>query len=157
MNIQDFSLIKTRLKKWVRIVLYSFMFVYIIGSNFFVVLLYGPRENFRNWLITTAMQTMNHQYLCKWFYSEKTIKEVLDNNYVLESGESTDPSLVDKNKNETYKNEYEKEILDVEKGTPYKIIELKVNGCKGYLAAIYDPSKVKLAVTKRLGVYGQYV
>ncbi len=148
---------KRRLKKWIKVFLSIFMSIYIIGCIFFVTLLYGPSSKFRDWLITTAMQTMNHQYLCKWFYNDDTINDVLNNNYVEESGESTDPNLVNKEKPKEYKNEYEKQILDVKEGTPYKIIELSVNGCKGYLAAIYDPSKVKLAVTKRLGTYGQYV
>ena len=70
------------------------------------------------------MQTMNHQYYCKWFYNDKTINDVLNNNYVEESGESTDASLVEKieykYKKDTYENEYEKEILDVEDDIKYK-------------------------------------
>ncbi len=146
-----------RLRRWLKVFIGLFFTIYICGCLALSIMLYGPSDKFRTWLITTAMQTMNHQYLCKWFYSDNAINNVLNNNYVKESGESTDPSLVDKEKPKEYANEYEKAILDVEEGTPYKIINLKVNGCNGYLAAIYDPSKVKLAVTQRLGTYGQYV
>lgn len=152
---------KRKLKKWIKILLSIFMSLYILGCIAFVTLLYGPNVKFKEWLITTAMQTMNHQYLCKWFYSEKDIQAVLDNNYIIESGESTDTSLIKKHeykyRKETYENEYEKAILDVDDNIKYQIIELEVNGCKGYLAVIYDPSKVKLAVTKYLGTKGQYV
>ena len=137
------------------------MTFYILGCVGFVTLLYGPNDKFKNWLITTAMQTMNHQYLCKWFYNDKAIKEVMDNNYVLESGESTDTSLVQKHsykyKKESYENEYEKAILDVDDDIKYQIIEFKINGCNAYLGVVYDPSMVKLAVTKYKGSYGQYV
>ena len=137
------------------------MSFYVVGCIAFVILLYGPNDRFRNWLITTAMQTMNHQYYCKWFCSEDTINEVLGSNYVEESGESTDTSLIEKveekYRKDSYENEYEKQILDVDNDIKYQIIELDVNGCKGYLAAIYDPSKVKLAVTQSLGTRGQYV
>lgn len=146
-----------KIKKWVKIVFSTFMTIYVIGCIFFVILLYGPNEKFKTWLITTAMQTMNHEYYCKWFYSEETIKSVMDNNYIKESGESTDTSLIHKYKKDTYENEYEKQILDVEDDIKYKIIKLDVNGCNGYLAVIYDPSKVKLAVTQGLGKSGQYV
>ena len=150
-----------RLKKWVKVLFSIFMGFYILGCIAFVILLYGPNDKFRNWLITTAMQTMNHQYYCKWFYSEDTINEVLGNNYVEESGESTDTSLIEKveykYRKDSYENEYEKQILDVDDDIKYQVIELEINGCKGYLAAIYDPSKVKLAVTQKLGVSGQYV
>ncbi len=148
---------KKRLRKWVKVVMGIFYTFYIVGCVGFVLLLYGPNEKFKTWLITTAMQTMNHQYYCKWFYDDEAINYVLNNNYVEESGESTDPSLVDKKPQKEYKNEYEKQVLDVEEGTPYKIIELNVNGCKGYLAVVYDPSKVKLAVTPYVGTRGQYV
>lgn len=148
-----------KLKKCVKVLLGIFLSFYIVGCITFVMLLYGPNEKFKTWLITTAMQTMNHQYLCKWFYNENVINEVLSQNYVEESGESTDVSLIHnyKYKKDTYDNEYEKEILDVEDDIKYKIIELEVNGCKGYLAVVYDPSKVKIAVTKSLGKSGQYV
>lgn len=152
---------KRRIKKWLKVLFSIFMSFYVVGCIAFVILLYGPNDRFRNWLITTAMQTMNHQYYCKWFYSEDTINEVLGSNYVEESGESTDTSLIEKveekYRKDSYENEYEKQILDVDNDIKYQIIELDVNGCKGYLAAIYDPSKVKLAVTQSLGTRGQYV
>ncbi len=150
-----------RLKKSVKKFLTVFMIIYVFGCVFFTLLLYGPSDKFKNWLVTTAMQTMNHQYYCKWFYSDKQIEEVLNNNYVEESGESTDTSLIhqedEEDKEITYENEYEEAVLKREKGAKYKIIELNVNGCKGYLAVIYDPSKVRLAVTKNLGYSGQLV
>lgn len=144
-------------KKSAYIIYYVLISLYAIGCSTFLFMLYGPIDTFRNWLITTAMQTMNHQYLCKWFYSDKEIDNILSQNYVQESGESTDESLIKKEEKVTYENEYEEAILKRDKNAKYKIIELDVNGCKGYLAAIYDPSKVKLAVTQRLGYSGQYV
>lgn len=148
---------KAKHKRSSKIIFYIFVSLYALGCSSFLFILYGPIDNFRNWLITTAMQTMNHQYLCKWFYSDKTINYVLSQNYVLESGESTDTSLITKEEKIEYANEYEEAILKRDKDAKYKIIELDVNGCKGYLAAIYDPSKVKLAVTQNLGYSGQYV
>lgn len=147
----------TRHKKSMYILYYVLISLYSLGCSTFLFILYGPIDNFRNWLITTAMQTMNHQYLCKWFYNDKEIDYILSQNYVLESGESTDESLINKEEKVTYANEYEEAILKRDKDAKYKIIELDVNGCKGYLAAIYDPSKVKLAVTQKLGYSGQYV
>ena len=58
--------------------------LYLGGCIIFLLLLYGPYEGFKNWLITTAMGTMNHQYLCKWFYSDIEIKKIKSNNYVEE-------------------------------------------------------------------------
>ena len=149
-----------KMKKWLKILLGIFMSIYILGCLAFTIILYGPNENFKDWLVTTAMQTMNHQYLCKWFYNEQMIREVLDNNYVIESGESTDTTMVvrqDKYRKAAYENEYEKAILDVDDDIKYKIIKFEVNGCSAYLGVVYDPSMVKLAVTKYKPRRGQYV
>lgn len=150
-----------KLKRWKKVLFSIFMSFYIIGCVGFVILLYGPNEKFKTWLITTAMQTMNHQYYCKWFYSKEEINEIINNNYVEESGESTDTSLIEKveykYRKDSYENDYEKQILDVDDDIKYQIIRLTVNGCNGYLAVIYDPSKVKLAVTPYVGSRGQYV
>lgn len=147
---------KRKKKIILKILCSIFLIIYIIGCFSFTFLLYGPYENFRNWLISTAMSTMNHQYLCKWFYSDKEINNVLNKNYIIEVNEDTNVELIDM-KEEVYANEYEKQILKRDENDKYKIIELEVNGQKAYLAAIYDPSLVKVAVTSALGRYGQYV
>ena len=131
--------------------------IYALGCSSFLFVLYGPNDTFRTWLITTAMTTMNHQYYCKWFYSDEMINEVLSQNYVSEGDESTDTSLIDFDETTVYANEYEKEILEHDEDDLFKIIEFKVNGCDAYLAAIYDPSKISVGVSKYIGVGGQYV
>jgi exopolysaccharide biosynthesis protein len=143
-------------KKW-RIIYYMFISLYTVGCITFLVLLYGPYSGFRDWLISTAMQTMHHQYYCKWFYNDDDIAKVMSTNYIIEANEDTDASLVD-GKEETYANEYEKQILKKDsKNQVYKIVRFKVNGQNAYLAAIYDPSRVSVAVTKWLRKSGQYV
>lgn len=148
---------KRKFKKSVKIIFRHFiltLYVLVILDGMLVI--YGS-ASFKEWLVTTAMQTMNHQYLCKWFYSKKDIDKIMGSNYVLESGESTDASLITKEEVVTYANEYERQILEHDEGASYKMINLEVNGCKGYLAAVYDPTTVHLAVTDHIGSYGQYV
>ncbi len=145
--------VKSKIKRFLlNFILFIYMLCVIDGT----LVLYKSQA-FKEWLVTTAMQTMNHQYLCKWFYSKADIDKIMGANYVLESGESTDPSLIKKEKTVTYANEYEKQILEHDEDASYKIIHLDVNGCKGYLAAVYDPTTIHLLVTKNLGSYGQYV
>lgn len=158
-------IVRKKLKKSLKqatknIILSALMTLYVLCYFDFLIVLYGPSTEFKNWLITTAMQTMNHQYFCRWFYSEDDINYILSQNYVLESGESTNPDLIDLDNEEkaVYENEYEEAVL--KKDNPddaYKIITFEVNGCKAYLAVIYDPTTVKVAVSKNVGVSGQYV
>lgn len=143
-----------KIKMWLFSVLVA---LYVIGCSSFLFILYGPYDGFRNWLITTAMGTMNHQYYCKWFYSNDFINEVLGSNYIDDNGAETDANLVDHKESTKYANSYEKEILERKKGTLYKVIEFKVNGCNAYLGVVYDASKISVGYSKWLHKSGQYI
>lgn len=156
-----------RFKMPIRIALSVFAVLWAAGGYSVLCILYYPGTQFKDWLITTAMTTMNHQYLATWFYDEYDVNMVLANNTVVESGEDTNPDLInfttpDFNQT-TYKNEFEREVLTKDEGNDlYKIIDIKRSNFKGKLAVIYDPSKVKLGVSKGSGStldnsYGQYI
>ena len=156
-----------RLRIGFRIILNIFAFIYITGAVVVTSLLYLPSSNFKDWLIPTAMTTMNHQYFATWFYDDYTIEYVFENNRVIESGEDTNTDLIDITTPDfnqtTFANAFEKEIFTKDKGNDlYKIIDIDRPGLKGKLAVIYDPSKVKLAVSKGTGntlagSYGQFI
>ena len=161
------DVVNIRMKKLPRIALSMLAIVYIIGAYSVLGILYLPGSGFKDWLITTAMTTMDHQYLATWFYDSHEVNNVLANNVVIESGEDTNPDLItfnEPNFNQvTYKNEFEKAVLTKDEGNDlYKIIDIEYDGFKGKLAVIYDPSKVKLGISKGTGnelenSYGQYI
>ncbi|MEI3402346.1 MAG: hypothetical protein V8R51_08675 [Clostridia bacterium] len=142
-------------------ILLVFIILAILGISSGAFLLYGPYSGFRDWLITSAMTTMTHQYFATWFYSDETIQEVLARNKVHETGESTDTNIVivdDNNTTKEYANEYEKAVLEKDPDhEDYKIIKIEGKGYSGYLAVIYDPSRVKTVYTRKLGTSGQYL
>jgi exopolysaccharide biosynthesis protein len=145
-----------------KILFSTFTVIYVLGCGAFLYILYGPYTGFRNWLIPTAMTTMNHRYFATWFYSEEMIESILSENTVIESDEDTDLNLITVGKidfnSTTYENEYEKEILTRDaNNSVYKVINIEGDGYKGYLVAVYDPSRVTVATTKYLQVRGQYV
>lgn len=131
----------------------------IMGLSTGLFLLYGPYDKLRNTLITTAMTTMSHQYLARWFYTDDYINKVLANNYIVEIDEDTNPDLItmpDFDDNGKYASKYEKDIFEgVDENTIYKKIKVKGSGYDGYIIAIYKPEKVKLAVSSKLGTEGQ--
>lgn len=147
-----------KMKLWQKIVV-VLICLGLIGGSGVAFLLYGPYPNFRNWLITTAMTTMSHKYLATWFYDDDTINQVMQDNYVRESDEETDLdaiSFVDySNSKVMYKNKYEKEILTHEEGATYKLININEDGMRGYLVAVYDPSKVKVATATNMNNSGE--
>ena len=152
--------IKKKILKRVLIILAILMCIGVATGLF---LLYGPYSGFREWLITTAMTTKSHQYLATWFYDDETINEVLSKNRVQEVDEITDSSLtviIDEQEEQKveYANEYERAVLEKDPNNDdYKIIEIEGKGYSGYLAVIYDPSRIKTVYSKKLGTSGQYL
>ena len=118
------------------------------------VITYGPYDYLRNLYVNTAMNTMDHQYLAKVFYSDETINEIMSNNYFVSLNDDVnlDDIVIDTSEKKTFKDEYEKELLTREDGNSlYKLINLKVGSADGYLVAIYDPTKVQLIAKEQLG------
>lgn len=142
-----------------------FTTLFILGTLGIIVvltLLYGPWNGFREWLVTTAMTTMTHQYFATWFYDYETIDYILDKNKIVEIDEETDVNAINTNKVASesikYENEYERAILERDpQNNDYKIIEISEKKFDGYLVAVYEPSRVKTLVTAKLGTSGQYV
>ena len=149
---------RIRFKKGLRFIINTFLIIYILGCVSLLVLLYGPNHKFKDWLITTAMGTMHHQYYCQIFYSDQEIEEVMSRNYIIEPEGDTDASLVSNQIDLSKLNEYERKIYeDYKPGDKYKIIRFKVNGQDAFLAAVYDPASVSVATTKYLFKSGQFV
>ena len=137
------------------------LILFLLGAITGLTLLYGPWHGFRDWLITTAMTTLSHQWMATTFYSDEIIQSVLSENTVIETGETTNTEEVEIQtitNEEVYENEYEEAILKKDDGNDlYKVIDIKGEGYTGHLVAIYDPSKISVCTTKYLGTKGQYL
>ena len=135
--------------------------IFICFSMMIVTLLYGPWHGFRDFWITTAMTTLNHQYLAKWFYSEDTINKVLAENRVIPPDEDTKTDLIEindtKSSNIVYKDEYDKQVLEHNKGDIYKYFKVEGYNFDAYMAVIYDPSRIHVVTSKYLGTKGEYL
>ena len=159
-NIIDNKKNKKKKGKFFKKILIILCILAILGGGTLGFLLYGPYHGFRDWLITTAMTTMTHQWIAYLFYSQDTIDNVMANNKVDEIVEDTDKDaiVVSIEEKKEYANEYERAVLEKEHPSDkYKIINISGKGYSGYLAVIYDPSKVKTLVTAKIGQSGQYL
>ena len=118
------------------------------------VITYGPWDYLRNLYINTAMNTMDHKYLARIFYSEEKINEVMNSNYFvsIDDDVNLDDIVINTGEKTKYKDEYEKQLLTREDGNSlYKLINLKVGSADAYLVAIYEPTKVQLISKEKLG------
>lgn len=123
----------------------------------FLFVVYGPFPTFRNWFVTTALATGNHQYFANVLYSDKAILQVLKNNSIIEGNNNTDASQIGtpEDPKENYDSIYEQQVLEREEGTLYKLIEIDENDYSGYLVAIYDASRVELVISSFIKLGGQ--
>lgn len=147
----------TKVKK----VLLILVILAIIGVSSGGLLLYGPYSGFRDWLITTAIDYNDTSIFCNMVLWCETIEASLAKNKVEEVNEITNTNtiVIDNTVEETvYENEYERAVLEKDSNNDdYKIIEINGKGYSGYLAVIYDPSRIKTVYTKKLGTSGQYL
>ncbi len=131
-----------------------------LGAVGCLVLAYGPNPAFKEFLITTAMSTMSHKYLARTIYNEATIKQVLNENTVVEINEATNLDAIEIGSYETknYESEYERQILEKDEGNDvYKIFSFKEGKKTYYITVVYDPSRIDLALIPKLGRKGQTV
>ena len=150
---------KKKKKLLIRTIVFAILdFLALLG--FFCM--YGPFNYFRNLYVTTAMNTMEHQWLAKIFYSDDRINKIMSGNYfvVLDDDVNTDDIVINTKEKTKYKDEYERDLLTRDPGNDlYKVLSFKVGGADAHLIAIYDPKKVELIHTKRFNVggYGERV
>lgn len=130
-----------------------------------IFIIYGPNKNFRDWLITTSMNTMNHRYLAHFFYDDEVIKDCLNRNWLSSFNNVSNTEEIEfvdytnlQQATINYINEYEREVLEKSpENNDYKIIKIDGIRYNGYLLVVYDPSRIDVAVTKYLKKDGQYL
>lgn len=127
--------------------------IYCIFCIALLVILYGPYSGFREWLITTAMGTMTHHYLCEMFYDNTTINKVLSSNYIEDTNEETDAFIINQDdvKEESEWTEYEHKLFDNHTTDEiYRKIEFKVRGQRAWIIAVYDPKNLSVVCSKNI-------
>ncbi len=121
-------------------------------------LLYGPYSYVRDYIITSAMTTLNHQWIATMLYDEQQIDEVMRENTVIESGDTTDIGMITigdavwpgKNAKPTIK---ESEIRYADGDVIVE--EFKFSSFKGWMMLVRDPKKVELGISKNIGKTGE--
>lgn len=109
--------------------------------------------SFKTWWITTSVSTGKHKWFADIFYSDNDIKKALNNNQVIELDEEVnlDDITFENTQVESYDSIYDEQVLKRDKNAIYKLIDIKEKGYRGYMVAVYDPSRIKLAIAPGYG------
>lgn len=127
----------------------TFITIDVLALICFIVV-YGV-QSFKQTIISTALATKTHQYIAYTFYSEKTVKEIANQNSyeAITEDVNLDDIVIDTSPKESYDNEYDEIVLTRDPGNEdYKYIPVKVAGYDAHLVVIYDPSKIHLIASK---------
>ena len=133
----------SRKKNRLRQLLTGMLSLFLIFGLCFWGFLYAPIQPFemlRNLWVTSAMTTMNHQYLATYLFSEDEIQQIMDNNKATDLGNSH-PSNI--------------KVLGTGNNTGTELIDISRKGFKGYLLKVKNPGRVKVATTRYLGEKGE--
>jgi len=114
----------------------------IVGAMGIIIVFHSPFTYLKELWVTTAMTTMNHQYLARWFVSEEEINRIMAKNNINDTTANTDESKINANSH------YSKEI---------KMIELKGKTYKGHLLIVSDPSRVTIGAASNFSNRGMKV
>lgn len=130
--------------------------MFLIG----VFLMYGPISYFRDLWVTTAMSTLNHQWLATMFFSNDDINAILAKNRTDDTKDETDSNkvtVIDKTPKDnattlpTSPNDGERIINGI------GFIRLHTATYEGWVIKVYDPSRIHMELSQGYGNSGERV
>lgn len=130
------------------------MDIFVIAS---FVVAYTPLTQFKSWWITNAAASGKHKWFANVLYSKDSIKEILNNNTIIELEQSTKTTDITFNNEDTknYESIYEEQILKRDKDDIYKLIRIDEKDYSGYMVVIYDSKRISLETSSKLDDGGQ--
>jgi exopolysaccharide biosynthesis protein len=132
---------KNRVLKKIGTFIITFIISMIILCSGLVALIrFGVFPELRQFIVETAMTTMNHQYIAKIFADDDMIQEIMNNNRLV-SGNS-DKNAIHPSKNHD---------------SGIEIIDIKGASFKGKLLVVKDPSRLDMGLSSGLGKTGEQV
>ncbi|GKU27340.1 phosphodiester glycosidase family protein [Clostridium folliculivorans] len=146
---------KKRILKVAKHVLVLFSANIVIGLALSIPLVYyGPFINIKEFIVTTAMTTLRHQYIATLFLSNEEINKIMDKQKI-EDDVNSDISQIAVQTIAPPVDEVNKEKQNND--DPYngiKLIDISNDRYKGYVLIIDDPKRITVASSTKLGSSG---
>lgn len=130
-------------KLFLAFIIFEFVFTALTGP---FMLYYGPFQNVKKSMVSAIMQTRTHQYLATAFLSDKQINNIIGRDYKDLSSWTTE-----------YVEQQHVSDIKISKQHDSTIERYNISGKRfdAYLLEVKDPTRVKVAYTKKLGKEGQ--
>jgi len=116
----------------------------LVGIVFSIPMVYyGPFITIREELVNTAMTTLNHQYIVKWFLSDEVIEKIMKKSKINYENKESDVESIAVFDEDVQKDESQVQLINISN-----------EKVKGYILLVKNPSMVRLATTNKIGVRG---
>lgn len=115
----------------------------LLGFAFLGLVRLGLFPGFQEFIVTSAMTTLSHQYLADIVASKEQIQNIMKNNRVIEDYEEFDGSKI--------------KDSDVISNDRVELTDISRDGYTGYMLTITNPERVFLGTPKALGEYGSKI
>ncbi|WP_315675566.1 phosphodiester glycosidase family protein [Clostridium sp. 19966] len=125
------------------ILLFITVQILVAGAFSIPMIYYGPFVNIKEKIVTTAMETLSHQYLATWFLSDSEINKIVEKYKVHDEGKVSDDKAI-----AVFDSSIKKDESEV------KLVDISTNQIKGYILLISNPSMVSIASTEHMGAMG---
>jgi exopolysaccharide biosynthesis protein len=114
---------------------------------------YGPFNNIRDMLVTTAMTTFSHQYIATAFLSDNTINEIIEKNKVHDENKYSDDSAINVFNGKDQQGNGQPGYLQ-EAENKIELKNLSNGKYKAYMLIVSNPKRVGVASSDNLGKSG---
>lgn len=135
MQKKTYSKKKVSFKQIIFFIIFELIFTIITMP---LTVFYGPFNKVRNTIVTTAMTTLNHQYLATMFLPKSKINKIMKDQKQITTGKSDSNKIKIKNRNDTI------EIYDID-GKNFV----------GKLMLIHDPSRIEVGLSSKMPKQGE--
>jgi exopolysaccharide biosynthesis protein len=113
----------------------------------FPMVYYGPFNNIKEMLVTSAMTTMNHKYIATWFLSQSEIENIMNKNKIDDAGQKSDVAAIAiSTENENTKKDTKKDEI--------QFVDISTDKIKGYMLMVTNPDRISIATSNKIGNYG---
>lgn len=134
---------KLHRKKIRNFIIKSIISCVLLGFVFLGLIRIGVFPNLQEFVVTSAMTTLSHQYLADIVASKDKIKDIMENNKVVEDYEDFDKSKINDN--------------GVISGDRVELTDISRDGYTGYMLTITNPERIFLGTPKSLGGSGSKI
>lgn len=134
---------KLRRKKFRGLIIKSIFSFVLLGFIFIGMVRIGAFPKFQEFIVTSAMTTLSHQYLADIVANRDRIQAIMESNKVVENYESFDKSKIKEN--------------GVVSGDRVELTDISRDGYTGYMLTVTNPKRIFLGTPKMLGEYGSKI